>query len=48
MAQLPTALEPTTRLTKHLGGPQYWIEREDTVGIGFGGNKLHISYPTHS
>jgi L-cysteate sulfo-lyase len=35
----PTPLEPLTRLTKYLGGPQLWIKRDDIIGPGLGGNK---------
>jgi len=35
----PTPLEPLPRVTKHLGGPQLWIKRDDTIGPGLGGNK---------
>ena len=40
LAQLPTPLEPMTRLTAHLGGPRLWVKREDCTGFVFGGNKL--------
>src|SRR5580698_9126193 len=40
LAHLPTPLEPMQRLTEYLGGPRLWVKREDTTGIGFGGNKL--------
>ena len=36
---LPTPLEPLTALTKHLGGPQIWIKRDDMTGLATGGNK---------
>ena len=35
----PTPLEPMERLTKHLGGPQLWIKRDDCTGLSSGGNK---------
>ena len=40
LAQLPTPLEPLTRLSAHLGGPAIWVKRDDMTGLGFGGNKL--------
>lgn len=39
LAHLPTPLEPMPRLTKHLGGPRFWIKRDDCTGLGTGGNK---------
>ena len=36
---LPTPLEPLHALTKHLGGPQIWIKRDDMTGLATGGNK---------
>ncbi len=39
LAHLPTPLEPMSRLTKHLGGPRYWIKRDDCTGLATGGNK---------
>lgn len=39
-ADLPTPLEPLTRLSAHLKGPRIWVKREDCTGFGFGGNKL--------
>jgi L-cysteate sulfo-lyase len=35
----PTPLEPLTRLTKLLGGPDLWIKRDDCTGLATGGNK---------
>lgn len=40
LAQLPTPLEPMTRLSAHFGGPRLWAKREDCTGFVFGGNKL--------
>ncbi|MFV0297807.1 MAG: pyridoxal-phosphate dependent enzyme, partial [Hyphomicrobiaceae bacterium] len=40
LANLPTPLEPLSRLSTHLGGPRLWAKREDMTGLGFGGNKL--------
>ncbi len=35
----PTALEPMTRLSQALGGPNLWIKRDDCTGLASGGNK---------
>jgi D-cysteine desulfhydrase family pyridoxal phosphate-dependent enzyme len=40
LAQLPTPLEPLRRVARFLDGPHLWVKREDTTGLGFGGNKL--------
>jgi len=34
-----TPLEPLTHLSKHLGGPELWIKRDDLTGLTGGGNK---------
>lgn len=39
IAHLPTAVEPMSRLSAHLGGPKLWVKRDDQTGLGFGGNK---------
>lgn len=39
LAQLPTPLQPLTRLSKHLGGPTLWMKRDDQTGLATGGNK---------
>ncbi|MCC6395384.1 MAG: D-cysteine desulfhydrase family protein [Bacteroidetes bacterium] len=39
LAQLPTPLEPLTRLSAFLGGPPLYIKRDDQTGLAFGGNK---------
>ena len=39
LALLPTPLEPMSRLTAHLGGPDLWIKRDDQTGLATGGNK---------
>lgn len=39
LAHLPTPLEPLSRLSAELGGPEIWIKRDDCTGLGFGGNK---------
>ncbi|MFA5491134.1 MAG: D-cysteine desulfhydrase [Candidimonas sp.] len=38
-AHLPTPLEPLTRLSELLGGPNLWIKRDDCTGLAGGGNK---------
>ncbi len=38
-AHLPTALEPMTRISEALGGPNLWIKRDDCTGLSSGGNK---------
>ncbi|MBG73826.1 MAG: D-cysteine desulfhydrase [Chloroflexi bacterium] len=35
----PTPLEYLENLTKHLGGPDIYIKRDDCTGLAFGGNK---------
>jgi D-cysteine desulfhydrase family pyridoxal phosphate-dependent enzyme len=39
-AQLPTPIEPMSRLTSFLNGPRLWIKRDDLTGVGMGGNKI--------
>jgi D-cysteine desulfhydrase family pyridoxal phosphate-dependent enzyme len=39
LAQLPTAVEPLTRLSHHLGGPEIYVKRDDLTGLAGGGNK---------
>lgn len=39
LAHLPTPLEHLPRLSKHLGGPQIWVKRDDCSGLASGGNK---------
>ncbi len=39
LAHLPTPLEPLERLTRHLGGPNLLIKRDDQTGLAGGGNK---------
>jgi len=36
---LPTPLEHLQALTRHLGGPQIWMKRDDMTGLATGGNK---------
>ncbi len=35
----PTPIEPLTRLSRELGGPEIWIKRDDLLGLAGGGNK---------
>jgi D-cysteine desulfhydrase len=35
----PTPIERLERLSKHLGGPEIWIKRDDLTGLAGGGNK---------
>ena len=35
----PTPLEAMPRLSRHLGGPQLFIKRDDCTGLAIGGNK---------
>jgi D-cysteine desulfhydrase len=35
----PTPLEPLTRFSRALGGPEVWIKRDDLLGLSPGGNK---------
>ena len=39
LAHLPTPLEPLSRLSQYLGGPDLWIKRDDQTGLATGGNK---------
>lgn len=39
LAQLPTPIEQMERLTRHLGGPDLYIKRDDQTGLATGGNK---------
>ncbi|MDG2308047.1 MAG: D-cysteine desulfhydrase family protein [Candidatus Binatia bacterium] len=36
----PTPLEPLERLSKHLGGANLWVKRDDCTGLALGGNKV--------
>jgi L-cysteate sulfo-lyase len=36
----PTPLEKLPNLTKHLGGPQIWMKRDDCTVVATGGNKV--------
>ncbi len=39
LAHLPTPIEKLGRLSKHLGGPEIIIKRDDLTGLATGGNK---------
>ncbi|TFW10247.1 D-cysteine desulfhydrase [Oxalobacteraceae bacterium OM1] len=39
LTQAPTPLEPLLNLSKHLGGPNLYIKRDDSTGLATGGNK---------
>lgn len=39
LAHLPTPLEPMDRLSEALGGPRFWVKRDDCTGLATGGNK---------
>lgn len=39
LAHLPTPLEFMPRLTKHFGGPNLYVKRDDCTGLASGGNK---------
>ncbi|MBN1659290.1 MAG: D-cysteine desulfhydrase family protein [Anaerolineae bacterium] len=39
LAHLPTPIEPLSRLSGALGGPEIWIKRDDQTGLAGGGNK---------
>ncbi len=38
-AHLPTPLEPLSRISNMLDGPNIWIKRDDCTGLSSGGNK---------
>jgi L-cysteate sulfo-lyase len=40
MFPTPTPLEPLTNLSRHLGGPDIWIKRDDCTVVATGGNKI--------
>lgn len=40
LGTFPTPLEHLSGLTRHLGGPQILIKRDDLTGLAFGGNKV--------
>lgn len=39
LGHLPTPLEPMDRLSEHIGGPRFWVKRDDCTGLSSGGNK---------
>jgi len=39
LGHFPTPLEPMPRLSRHLGGPNLYIKRDDCTGLATGGNK---------
>jgi len=39
LAHLPTPLEPMDRFSEALGGPRFWVKRDDCTGLSSGGNK---------
>ena len=39
LAQLPTPMHRLVNLSKHLGGIELWIKRDDLTGLAGGGNK---------
>ena len=39
LAYLPTPLQRLERLSKHLGGPDIYVKRDDLTGLATGGNK---------
>ena len=39
LAHLPTPVEPLTRLSAALNGPEILVKRDDQTGLAFGGNK---------
>lgn len=40
LAHLPTPLEAMPNLTRHCGGGELFIKRDDCTGLAFGGNKI--------
>lgn len=39
LAHLPTPIDKMERLSRHLGGPELYIKRDDQTGLATGGNK---------
>lgn len=39
LTHAPTPLHPLANLSRHLGGPDLWIKRDDATGLATGGNK---------
>lgn len=40
LSHLPTPIEPLSKISQQLGGPNIFVKRDDLTGIAFGGNKL--------
>src|ERR1700739_22737 len=40
MFPTPTPLEKLANLSRHLGGPEIWIKRDDCTVVATGGNKI--------
>ncbi len=40
LAHLPTPLEHLPNLSRAIGGPNFYVKRDDCSGLGFGGNKV--------
>lgn len=39
LGHFATPLEPMDRLSEELGGPRFWVKRDDCTGLSSGGNK---------
>ena len=39
LALLPTPIHPIENFSRHLGGPEVWLKRDDLTGLAGGGNK---------
>src|SRR5690242_12484937 len=39
LAELPTPIHRLSNFSKHVGGPEVWIKRDDLTGLAAGGNK---------
>lgn len=39
LAHLPTPIEPLSRLSGYIGGPRFYVKRDDCTGLATGGNK---------
>ena len=40
LAQLPTPVQPLARLTEEVGGPHFFVKRDDLTGAALSGNKI--------
>lgn len=40
LGHFPTRIEKLERLTRHLGGPELYVKRDDQTGLATGGNKV--------